>query len=337
MNRFEFKEVLKQEGIRDTYSFTEGRYGEHEDVYYWKDLVIYFSGSYYTVVKGRIPKEVARKIYELDLLGDEYSIRFQGAERGRKIDDNHIYYHIDTFEGLLLFLEVYKNYLEDYIDRPIDLDSMVADIKKNLLKLSKANISNDEWVNKHNRFSDIYNSSVETNGNELLQLLRDKINEYDKTVNPFLNEDIDEITNTYDLSKMKLSVDYVTNECDLKITSEENKTENHFYRTNDGFHFNTSFIAENGDRYSCYHYFDKTVEGNCTGEIIKVSKDCRDNERVSYTFTYNITNGTFEFTDGHKIPAILEVVSQIIDELNRYINKAKSAYSDSIKDNKKLV
>ena len=336
MNKFEFKEVLKQEGINNTYSFTSGRYGEHEDVYYWNDLAIYFYGTYFCIIRGNIPKEVAQKLYELDLLNKHLS--FKGTDKNNK-DTKTVDYHIDTVEGFILFIEVYKQYLYGMLDDELDITNKVNDVKTNLLRLSRTNCSNDEWINKSSNYKDVYNTTVNSNDDELTVALRDKINEYDKAVNPFLNEELNNITDKYDLSKLNISINHNPGECHIKMLSEDKNIESFYNRDRDGFIYVISFYDENGDIYTCNHYFTKTLEGDCTGEVIKVCKTSKSYTRVSYTFTYNLTNDTFEFTDGKVIPAIMEVKSQIIDELDRYINKATYITNEAIIDNKerKLV
>ncbi len=38
-------------------------YKKNEQVYYWQDIAIYFDGSYYAIVEGKVPLEVANIIY----------------------------------------------------------------------------------------------------------------------------------------------------------------------------------------------------------------------------------------------------------------------------------
>ena len=64
MNRLEFNEVLKTLGINNPLISTTGRYGESEQVHFWQNIAIYFEGSYYTVVRGKVPLEVANIIYQ---------------------------------------------------------------------------------------------------------------------------------------------------------------------------------------------------------------------------------------------------------------------------------
>ena len=74
MNRLEFNEVMKAVGINNPLSTAEGRYGTREEVHYWNNLAIYFGGSYYTIVHGKIPLEVANIIYQ-KYPGNPYILR----------------------------------------------------------------------------------------------------------------------------------------------------------------------------------------------------------------------------------------------------------------------
>ena len=64
MNRLEFNEVLKTLGINNPLINTKGRCGESEQVHFWQNIAIYFGGSYYTAVRGKVPLEVANIIYQ---------------------------------------------------------------------------------------------------------------------------------------------------------------------------------------------------------------------------------------------------------------------------------
>ena len=148
MNRLEFNEVMKAVGINNSLSTTEGRYGTREEVHYWNNLAIWFGGSYYTIVKGRIPLEVANIIYqkypgnpygirvdggcddwipiehatdekyEQDILNidldEDYHSQWKNARRNfmRRNNGNKYLttYHIDSKEGLLIFLTEIKDY-----------------------------------------------------------------------------------------------------------------------------------------------------------------------------------------------------------------------------------
>jgi len=93
MNRLEFNEVIKAFGIGKPLSTTTGRYGSIENVHYWGGLAIYFGGSYYTVVNGRIPLEVANIIYG-KYPNNPYNIRVDGGSSdwnpvSRAVDDKY--------------------------------------------------------------------------------------------------------------------------------------------------------------------------------------------------------------------------------------------------------
>ena len=64
MTKLEFEEVLKATDIYNPVATTEGRYNSEEDIHCWNNMALYFSGSNYTIINGKIPLEVANMIYE---------------------------------------------------------------------------------------------------------------------------------------------------------------------------------------------------------------------------------------------------------------------------------
>ncbi|MDD2181208.1 MAG: hypothetical protein PHW32_02435 [Bacilli bacterium] len=86
MNRLEFKNVMDVLGIDNKVSNIKGRYGSTEDVHSWNDFKIYFYGSYYSVVEGKIPLEVAKIIYD-KYPNNPYSIRVAGGADDNKPSD----------------------------------------------------------------------------------------------------------------------------------------------------------------------------------------------------------------------------------------------------------
>ena len=63
MNSVELKNVMDVLGIAKVGTTTNTRRGE-SDLFTWDGLDIYFGGTYYTIVSGKVPLEVAQKIYD---------------------------------------------------------------------------------------------------------------------------------------------------------------------------------------------------------------------------------------------------------------------------------
>ena len=111
MTDFEFREVLNVMDIYNPIGEVQGRYGAYTPVHSWGDIELNFGGSYYTVVHGRIPLEVAKIIYK-KYPDNQYQIRVDGgcedwnpiawASTDRNGNKYLRCYHIDTKEGLLI-------------------------------------------------------------------------------------------------------------------------------------------------------------------------------------------------------------------------------------------
>jgi len=146
MERKEFENVMEE------YKFTpvgmvEYNY-ETRNAYYGENLLYYYGGTGYTVINGRVPLEVANNIYK-KYPNNEYGIRVDGAApdavpsdfaeddtlkkevneygiqeafknfRNREDSEKYItVYHIDTKEGLKIFIDEMKKYLaEKYLSK----------------------------------------------------------------------------------------------------------------------------------------------------------------------------------------------------------------------------
>ena len=115
MNRLEFNEVMKAVGINNPLSTAEGRYGTREEVHYWNNLAICFGGSYYTIVNGRIPLEVANIIYQ-KYPGNPYDIRVDGGCK----DWNPIDWATD---------EKYEKDIQKYVKEHLGIDEYLSKCK----------------------------------------------------------------------------------------------------------------------------------------------------------------------------------------------------------------
>ena len=133
MNRLEFNEVLKEFDIDNSLIDKTGRYNSNEESHFWDNTSIYFSDSYYAIVKGRIPFEVDKIISE-KYQKEQYGIRHVGSNNScnlvqfsdanslaipeeskkdaSKKEDKKPYietYHIDSKEGLIILLTELKD------------------------------------------------------------------------------------------------------------------------------------------------------------------------------------------------------------------------------------
>ena len=387
MNRLEFNEVMKAVGINNPLSTAEGRYGTREEVHYWNNLAICFGGSYYTIVNGRIPLEVANIIYQ-KYPGNPYNIRVDGGcndwnpidwatdekyekdiqkyieehlgpneylskcknakrnfKRRKNIDDKYLKtYHIDSKEGLLIFLIEMK----DYFLRKNNLsetevqkyDELIAKITSEILKKVNPYISAYDWMQDDKENKNNYNSSIERdNKTKLGQLFRKAVLDFDKVVNPFLNDDVelDEISNY--LKNVKINANSYNSEhgkyrqgcCSLEITDLTTGNKTTYIRELDGFSFQLSYELRENTYLDVYHYY--STHGNFEsdkGEVLAISY-YGDNVENKIDIRLNITNGKAGATYKDKTPATPEQIAFVYDELLKATGYASSITIENMK------
>lgn len=387
MNRLEFNEVMKAVGVNNPLSTTEGRYGTREEVHYWNNLEIWFGGSYYTVVHGRIPLEVANIIYEKypgnpydirvdggckdwnpidwatdekyekdiqkyveEHLGtDEYLSKCKNAERNFKrrknIDDKYLKtYHIDSKEGLLIFLTEMKDYFLRKNNLPETevkkYDELIAKVNSEVLKKVNPAISAFDWMQGDEENKDNYNASVERDkGTEIGQMFRKALLDFDKAVNPFLDDSIefDDISNY--LEKIKISgvtynykdEKYRNGCCRLELSNPETGNSTTYYREPDGFSFQLMYKLGDNQYLNVLHYF--STSGNYEsdkGEVISINY-FGDNIKNKTDIRFNITNGKAGETYKDKVPATMEQISFVYDELLKATGYASEITTEKMK------
>lgn len=177
MNKLEFDETIKATGHD---KFERGLINNFADQlttkYEFGDVSLFFSGSDYAVVKGKISLEVAKQIY-LKYSKKQYGISVEGGSDDNKnpqecaIIDKYIEgfrdkakisnkdsdenkfistYHIDTKEGLVIFLLELDNYycrkygLQENNDSRYD--EIISAINEGILDKIKPNITAYEWM-----------------------------------------------------------------------------------------------------------------------------------------------------------------------------------------------
>ncbi len=187
MNRLEFNEVIKAFGIGKPLSTTVGRYGSTENVHYWGGLAIYFGGSYYTVVNGRIPLEVANIIYR-KYPNNPFNIRVDGGSS----DWTPVSRAVD---------EKYEKEIQEYIDMNLDVDDNLELCKKAIKNLKRRKDDN-KYLNTYHidtkegllilltEMKDYYlrkNNELETEVNKYDDLLTMVNSEVLKKVNPSIS------------------------------------------------------------------------------------------------------------------------------------------------------
>ena len=391
MNRLEFNEVLKSVGINNPLTTTAGRYGSKEQVHYWNNLAMYFGGSYYAVVNGKIPLEVANIIYE-KYPDNPYSIRVNGGcldndpkdyatddqfekeineyieeglsasayyakcdkarkrlENRKNIDDKHIQgYHIDTKEGLLIFLIEMKDYYLRKNNLPETevkkYDELISNITSEILRKVNPKISAYDWMQGDEANKEKYNCSFERDNNTKLgQIFRKAVSDFDKAVNPFLNDtiELDEVSNY--LKNVKISANTYNSEegkyrkgcCSLKIEDLATGDTTTYYRSPEGFSFQLSYKLGEENYLTVLHYF--STHGNYEsdkGEVIAIDY-FGDNVKDKIDIRLNITNGKAGKTYVDKITATPEQIAFVYDELLKAIDYASNITIKNMKQKPK--
>ena len=378
MNRLEFKEVLKAVGVNNPLTDTHNRYGESEEVHYWKDIVMYFGGSYYTIIKGKIPFEVADIIYE-KYPNNPYKIRIDGGSEDYKPieyaidkqytkeiaeelekttsledfstinkklrkemlkrDDDKKYiikYHVDTKEGLIILARK-QELPEVEVQR---FDEILSTVNTEILKKVNPNITTYEWMQEDKEYGKIFLSSISKDQDTPFgRTFRDIIEQFDKTINPYINEEIElDTINNYS-KRVNISANVYNEEdgkfrkncCKMIITPKDEKNEVRYYRKPNGFSYQLMYTINPDEYLTVFHYFsDKGIKDINTGEYIYIYYD-NDKTKQKINLRYNITQGLIEKANGERTSITSEEIIFIYNKLVMAINLASTITIDNMK------
>lgn len=349
MNRLEFNEVMKAVEIDNPLSTTTGRYGSSEQVHFWQNVAINFGGSYYTVVHGKIPLEVANIIYE-KYPNNPYEIRVDGGcsdwdpkkwtRDGKYLET----YHIDTKEGLTIFLTEMKDYFARKNNLPETevqrYDELMSTINSEILKKVNPAISAYEWMKADEENGKKFFDTV-SKGNQTSfgKMFRQAIDEFDKTVNPYADSDVelDDIGNY--IKKVKInaasydSVDGMRrkNCCEVHIEDIDSKNKVSYYRSPDGFSYQLMCTLGESQYFTVLHYFSTRGEReNDKGEEIYINY-FGDNVPQEIDLRYNITHNVAGATYKEKTPITPEQKEFVYDELLKATELASSITLSNMK------
>lgn len=318
MTRLEFMEVLK---VIDISSI--------------QNLKVEYSDMNYALVKGRVPSLVSEIVYE-KYPESSYGIRIDGSyEEVSPYEKGYInLYHIDTKEGLIAFLtellDYYKRKKGEEETEVEKYSQYLDEINKNILMAVNPNISNHEWMYDDSRNRDTYfqtlSQSYET---EIDAEIRDLINEFDRTVNPFLDMDIsDEMSfsnltvrgNTYTSNNMNRrgNCSYL----EFKEKSSNNLVR--FYRNAEGFTYQLGVTAGYNRFIDIRHFYSPISNAeHGKGEFICIEYWGTDN-RSNLIMKYNLTDGTVDtgYPGGSYSPITDEQKLEFISQLKVAVNLA---------------
>ena len=395
MNRLEFNEVLKTLGINNHLINTTGRYGSSEAVHFWNNIAIYFGGSYYTVIRGKVPLEVANIIYEkypnnphgiridggcsdyipivhatddqykkeiqkyIDqhLGTDEYIARCKKSRRNmlrRKNENKYIEtYHIDSKEGLIILLTELKDYYarkqglcETEVQR---YDEIISTISAEILKKVNPSITTYDWMGADEKYGESFlNIIARDKHTPFGHAFREIVDQFDRTINPYINEDIelDSIDNY--LQKVNISANtyneedgkYRKNCCSMTIKAKDGESEVRYYRSPNGFSYQLMYVLGPKEYLTVLHYFtDKEDKESDKGEHIYINY-FGENSKQEIDLRYNITQGLSGETYKEKTPITPEQMTFVYDELVKAIGLASTITIHNMKKkgySKKLV
>jgi len=328
MNRLEYNEVMKAVEI---------------PLHRWNNFTIRFGGTHYAVVKGNIPLKVANAIYE-KYPDNPYGIRVNGG--CNHWNPNEVYptcYHIDSKEGLVIFIPEMKDYfakkaglIETEVQR---FDELMASINSEILKKVNPSISTYEWMQADKENNEIFLQTV-SNGEKTLfeKEFRKAIDNFDKTINPFINPDIELDESRNYLSKINISANIYGSEyskeskncCQMHITDLKNGNQVNYYRNPNGFSYQLQYILGEEQYLTILHnYSTKEADENENGEFIAINYWGK-NTPQKVDIRYNLTKCIFS-SKNQKMPITPEQEKFVYDELLKAIGLASSITLDNMK------
>lgn len=347
MNRLEYNKVLETLGINNPIKNTIGKYGTTELVHFWNNVEIHFRDSYYTVISGKVPLEVANIIYE-KYPDNPYGIRIDGgcsdyipikhAKTERYGNEYYIkLYHIDSKEGLVILLTE----LSDYYARKQGLpetevkryDEIISTITAEILKEINPGVTTYDWMREDEQYGDNFFDTIDREKRTPFgRAFREVIDQFDRTVNPYINDDIelDYIWNY--LKKVDISAntynrpfcEYRENSCVMIIEAKDRKGKVTFFRHTNGFCYELEYVLGTKEHLIVLHYFsDEGSKETDKGECIYINY-FGENSKQEIDLRYNITQGLAGETYGDKIPITLEQFTFIYNELVKAIELAST-------------
>ena len=278
------------------------------NVYYVNNLALYHDNRYFTIVNGLIPYELASYIYS-KYDNNYYLIRVKGNNQYEKPTSDVYTYHIDTVEGLAVFILEYENYINNVETTKEEVEDLLIKVNQYLLKNYDLNLSvYEHMLNQDNRFN--YFNSVLNNKTIIDYKLRKKIEEYDDTIMPFLN-------NKMNVEDSEFIVNIFTNEDYKDLYLKDNYSDEKLKINLDKNEFYLVYEKEVEEPYICnnvYHYFYDNKE-------IIAFEEFRDDDHLR--LEYNLTDKTFGKQYEEKHPAKVVDKEYVINKLNEVIISIK--------------
>ncbi len=375
MNRLESNTVLEVLGINNRISSIEGKSDVLEDVYLWNDFTIYFYGSDYTIVRGKVPLEVAQRIYE-KYPENPYGIRVEGGAnsniplewatseeyenfineslnelkpdfdklekvifaRRTEIFQNNpqsLYigtYHVDTKEGLLILLTELHDHIAskqlngEVLDSQVDKNAeLLAEIIRRLIKRSNPCKDTGRWIKENNSIL-LKKTSNRKTADKQEKLIRELLNKFDSTVNPFINHEVEMLDPISYIDKVTIQLNaYDDGTARLNIRDNQSDSWIEHNRNSEYISYGITYPEQPSITVNIHHYLGVRKGSKEPENVICIDHIYPkfDDER-SVDLRYNLIDGLAGTTYGDKSPVTKEQKSLIIKELQKAIAKAEN-------------
>lgn len=314
MNEFEFDKAMEYLG----YEKVCGRYITKTH------YCLYHSGKYYAIVEGRTPYELAlliREKYDNNI----YKIRVNGNHQSEYPKCDVYEYHIDTLEGLVVFLLETRNYYSMQQNVDEEIDRTLNSLYKNLLRRVDTKTSVYDWMFQQENGL-IFFKTVLSTDSYLDFRLRKKIETFDNVVNPFCNK-----TLNIDDNNFAVFVDNYQRSDSFGLIDKDTGISLITRRKKNSFSLQLHIPTKSPFQIDVYHYFDSD------GELI-IFDDYSENGLSR--MEYNLTNETFDEHYGEKKQVTRANKEFVIRTLDEYIDIVKNIImknKHSQKDEKKFT
>ena len=216
----------------------------------------------------------------------------------------------------------------------------MASVNSEILKKVNPTISAYEWMQTDERNSEVFSQTVsEGVKTSFGEALREAIDNFDKTVNPFINSDIklDEIENY--LQRVHISAYTYDSEdeerkncCQMRITDLESGNQVDYYRRPSGFLYQLNYTLGKEQYLTALHYYSD--DKNDRGEVVAINY-WGANMPQKIDVRYNLTEGVIGTQFGPKIPVTPDQEKFVYDELLKATDIASLVALNNMK--KKVV
>lgn len=303
MNKFELDKTMQCFGLKKA---------EHYKI---NGCTYYHSESYYTIVKGKTPYELALLLKE-KYDNDIYKIRVNGWQES-EVPHTDIYtYHIDTIEGLAAFLLENQDYYSKTKKYSENLDQFLKLVYSKILQGVNPNMSIYEWMLDRENRKDYFKPLLAINS-PLDFKIRKRIENFDNIVNPFSNNDLDLNNLGFAVRGYKLQ----NNNSGFSLTDKHSGATMTTLRETDGFVVRLYIPIDLPYEINILHYFHENGE-----EIAFEKYDESGLSRIEYNFADN----SFGEHYGVKHQATIEDKKFIIQTLDQYIALANNVLEKNL-------